>query len=281
MKKIFLLGLALFLMTGCNEVHKEKIDANSNSATEKDGQTGDNSQAESNKEESISLSDASFYGLYQKLADYTYAKSHSAGYKDFTEKDMFNVILDDIKESDLSSLGKHNEYQNKYGLKHELVLKYLKMVFGENVQFDPEKVVNTVYTTGLNPNDEGSGMEIISFDDATGTYSLTFGGIGGPSFPSPNIEERKIVSAVKKGDEIIVTEKAIYVEKDEISPDESKVTIYDSPAKNKVLYEKSFDYTTAESTNISVDDYEDNYQIVHTFKKNADGTYYFAGNVIE
>lgn len=232
------------------------------------------------KEEILTLDDSRFINIYKKLASYTYRNNRESGYRSFTGRELSVIALSDLSLGDLNQNSVKDEFGNyTFSLKGDILPGKLKVYFGDKITFDKASAVNYGATTTINPNGYGSGVTVTKYDSAIDTYTVRFSGLGGTSGPAPTITERKITSAILKGEEITVVEKAIYYSN---STSGSKITynIFGDAAMTQTIDTKTFDANTIANETISIDSYLDKATtITYKFKLNKNtNTYYFASS---
>lgn len=266
-KRYIILVLAIILLgiTGCSAKENDKNSENDNKEI---------------KEESLALDDVQFRYIYDTLSEYTYKNRRENGYKSFSDMELFEIAIKRLKESDL--VFSHEESTIKhYTISKTILINYLKDCFGENIDFDVNKIINSTYETTLNPEEAGSGMEVESYDEKKKQFTVRFGGIGDSLEPELNIKKRSVISATKKGNTITVIEKAFYVEatRDYFTGDIT-LNIYNSPDKKIALVSEQ-SYDIMEGKRYSVDDYNDTYTITHRFKRGKNNLYYFVSSTFK
>ncbi|MBQ8902245.1 MAG: hypothetical protein IJY87_04165 [Bacilli bacterium] len=238
-----------------------------------------NGVSDSKKETNIDLNDARFYQIYKDLLPYTYDEIRENGHASFSDTELFEIAVKNLEESDIS-FDHITGFINYYTVSKQTILNYLEKYFGTNINFNPNRVTNKSYVANFNPRGDGNGMEVILYDESTDLLTVQFGGIGSEDSFKPEIKERKIISAVQKGDEIVVKEKAIYIELDyDFENSNVSIYVYDNPEKSKMLTSNNFSFDIANNYGYSVEEYlNDAYVITHTFRKGKNGSYYFAGS---
>ena len=147
----------------------------------------------------------------------------------------------------------------------------VKVIFKEEVEnrvasiFGDDKIVKHEITYLLS-----NGYCGFEYNDKLEQYEL-IPGCGGDMYQS---FERKIVDAKDVDQQIIITEKSIYIYRD-WDADYSHVTIYDNIEKQDKITE--FDNNPAEELNVDIDDYLDRASTYeYTFEKGGDH-YIFKG----
>jgi len=220
--------------------------------------------------------------LFVDLAEYTYIKSRSNGYKDFSDKEIMLIGLNGLNCTSFSLADEKNEYGRLYYLfKGEEFDKSLKKTFGSNISFDKEKLVgykNVLDFSVLN----GSYINIDSYDKNTDTFKALFGGIGGTGPPQAKVIERKKYSVTENNGEVTIVEKAFYYD---YSHESSGVSykIYSDPEKKNLIDDVFIDHAVINDTTITVDSYLDKAAtITHKFRLDSNtGNYYFVNSIIK
>jgi hypothetical protein len=253
--------------------------------------------------EDIDLNDSRFYSLYTTLKGFTYRKSRAAGVDDFSNQELAKLAFGtaDVKKSDFTELSDENENGFiRKSFSSDIVTPNINKIFNTNVSIDYSKLKRIPLITILaNPNyeyelsvSENYGtcfFDIESYDEKTKQIVAKFDniGCGGTSGPGANITERKIVSAKKSNDTIIVEEKVIYVD-NIIYEDSNGAVIYDyyvysDNEETNLLDSFTYSQDTVSDENITVESYLDKAAtITHTYKLNTKtNEYYFVSSVIK
>ena len=235
------------------------------------------------KSEKIALDDSRFYGIYEKLKPYTYEKNRSDAYKSFTDNELFNIIVPELKESDFVKTTETTQLGDAYyTLENSVVINYLKKYFGSIVKVNGSNIVNPEFA--YRTNMDNGGLCIIAYSDEK--YKVRFSGIGGIGIDvKPKITERKIVSATMENNEIVVKEKAIYIEYPNLYESSSSYiyNIYSDVNKTNKMDSKSYTLDDVTKGLITVEDYLDKAStITTTFAYDKDtNSYYFKSSTIE
>lgn len=238
------------------------------------------------KEEKLSLEDGKFINIYNELKSYTYNKNRENGYKGFSDVELSTIAIDKLVEGDLTKTGEKDEWGRPYyTFSSNKLVEYLKESFGKDVTFNFSSIVNKEhgYETKISFG-EGSGMSIISYDDSTKNYKVRFFGLGGTTPPKATVVERKITSAVLKGDTITVEEKAIYYKNDvDLTSNKSVYNIYSDSAMSNTIDTKNYDLDKVDKETISVESYMDKAStITSTYKLDKDSNkYYFVSSSVK
>ena len=259
---------------------------NSNNNTENTNVTDSNQESKE-----IALDDARFYSIYSRLRFWTYRNNRNDGWQSFTDSELLNIIIDELKESDFDKTEEKisdqwGETYVIYTLSNNIIINYLDKYFGNNVKIDGSKLVNPElsYDMGLFMDKNNSGMSIISYEN--GKYKIKWVGTGHSGGASPKITETKIVSATIDNNEIIVKEKAIYydVKAAPLSEYPQIYNIYSDVNKTNKIDSKEYSNPSEVSSGvITVDNYLDKAStITYKFAYDKDtNSYYFKSSVIE
>ncbi len=125
-------------------------------------------------------------------------------------------------------------------------------------------------------------LSFIDYDANTKNYKVRFSGTGSGSGPIENVTTSKITSAILKDDIITVKEQVIFYTYTHIIENQQLIyQIYSDEAKTNLIDTKTFEDGTVSSIDINIDDYNQTSTNTYTFKKDNNGNYYFAGNIIE
>ena len=265
MKKVIIILISLLLLSGCGSKNDKGTD--------------------------IALNDKRFYNIYESLLEYTYKDIRENGYKSFTNTELMEIAGFMLTDEDYKFSSK-DETHNYYILPCEKITNHLKSVFGDDVEFNAQRVPKGVYA--VNSFDIGDLMQIESYNKEKNYFVVIFGG-GYESYEEPYNTSRKIIKATMYNDEIIVKERAVYIE-DECSKycdtfDTDLMTgnvfLFDSPEKGNLIKKYPdvpyYPFNESEEYNNILEnayDYysEEGYTITHIFKKGKNDKYYFAGS---
>ena len=240
------------------------------------------------KSERIALDDSRFYGIYKKLKPYTYEKNRSDAYQSFTDSELFNIVATELKETDFVKTSENiTDIQGEhtiYTLSNDAVINYLKKYFGNNVKLEGYSLVNPniAYETNLSI-DNFSGMSVVAYDNSK--YKIKWIDTSRSGIIKPKITERKIVSATMENNEIIVKEKAIYIEYPNLYGEVSSViyAIYSDVNKTNKIDSKEYTIDNFTDGVITVEDYLDKSSTITTkFAYDKDtNSYYFKSSTIK
>lgn len=237
----------------------------------------------------IDLNSSDFINLYNKLEYYTYMKDRTHGYYDFldSEKTTIGFYNSDIKSSDFTRAdnGAATDVIT-YNVKADVLSNSLKNIFGDDINFNYELAIGNffnlkkeVYETIGMVNTCGG--EISSYDLNSNTYYINMNnGCGGSTGPSAKLITRRIISAQKSNDTIIVKEKSIYFEA-EFNDNNIIYKIYSDKDHKNLIDTLSYSEDTVYNETINVDNYSETSTITHTYKLNkTTNQYYFASSEI-
>lgn len=246
-----------------------------------------NSDSENFKD--IDLNSNDFINLYNMLENYTYMEDRTHGYYDFldSEKTIIGFYNSDIKSSDFTKAnnGAATDIVS-YIVKTDVLSKSLKNIFGNDISFKAELAVGNSFSLkqevyGAIGMVNTCGGEISNYDLNSNTYYVNMNnGCGGTTGPSAKLITRKIVSAKKSNDTIIVKEKVIYFETDF---NNSNITykVYSDKNHKNLIDTLSYSEDTVYNETINVDNYSETSTITHTYKLDkTTNQYYFTSSKI-
>ena len=237
-------------------------------------------KTEEAKIEEISINDERFIKIYESLKEYTYDENRINGDKDFNYDELGEIGVSTLTANDFIKTDELNEWQEPYyTFSSNTLLNNLKDLFGEDISFSFDSIIGRVYdNTAINP--DGKCISIENYNSENNNYQIKFSLCSDSDTNVPIIIPRKIISAKKNDDTILVEEKAIYYYEEW-----GRYNIYKDKDLTELIDSKNFDTNNENIKNetISVSDYLDEAStITHTFKLNKDtNKYYFVSSVIK
>ena len=150
------------------------------------------------------------------LNNYTYDTRRENGYKSFSNTELVSIALEQIDGKDV-----HYFYKDNFGIEHykiykDAILSYLIPIFGEEVTFNTND--SNIATTYLarHMNEDYNAVSIEKYDQDSDSFIVEIGGVGSGNDLSQYMETRKTVSISIQGNVLIVKDKAIYLQSDDM-----------------------------------------------------------------
>lgn len=239
----------------------------------------------------IKLNDARFYNIYNNLKYYTYTASRGFGIDDFTDYELADIGFATAEKDRVFARDRVENDIDVYGtIRLDRFYSGIEKIFNRKITINFLKIPGfDGYNASLIFDNDtveawGCGFKINGYDDKNGNVFVQLNNsCGGVAIYDENITERKIVSAKKHDDKIVVVEKVIYYV--ESIDDDGNVycTIYADPQRSAIIDNLYIEAGEVGNKKIVVDDYINRAStIIHTFKLNKNNNkYYFLGSVIK
>lgn len=254
------------------------------------------------KEEVVDISNSQVQQLYNSVSyrinhlfieDY-FLRTNEVTVSSMPDDKKFHFALQFINMDDFSPTGTKNENGYEiYTLSKSKLDEVMKKMFGDRVTYNADTKIDYVFSFSMS---SGSGATM-KYDSSTDSYKTTFAGVGGITTYFPY--EAKLVSATKKGNQLKLTQKVIYVNQEELNdagePNCTKLpnggtscngiasslryTIYQDYEHTKLIDTKTIPAT--ETYRAKIEDYLDQAnEVVYTFEQGNNGTYHFVSSKI-
>lgn len=195
------------------------------------------------------------------------------------------AVFYNIKDEDIIVDKKEDKYT--YGYINKEKLNYpIKELFGNNdIQFSQKSGWNYLNSGYLSNTTKENYYHADFIEEKSGQYYFKFFGITGDgtwSYPQPQSEPIKMISARDYKDYILVISKAIYAKPDSSEAENGtrKMNICADTVCNKKIGELSVS-SQERYFPLNIDDYLENAGIIYTIFRKSNDNYYYYKNIID